>query len=291
MRMVGETKQYSAQGWRAGIHDETMNQWVSCCSTLSTWQPFQLDLSTSRVAALVICESQGGCRRDAQHGYVALRRVTVTIADGGLPGVGITGGSLVAGGWRRGMQAVSAGAWDAVGVAQTAALIDGTPKYRETQPCDYTRVTPCPNPNTNLPIDTRTLADGRHTLSIQAIDSAQNSATVSRAIAVDNTPPGSPQALAVAGGNGWRAKTSSGCPGAIRSSAISHRGRGRELVSADRKAGRPEQVRTAFVPDDHGRNTLHPGAWARAMAGSGLAPRRRRQRGAELRGGDDPPIR
>jgi hypothetical protein len=41
---------------------------------------------------------------------------------------------------------------------------------------------------------------------VRATDSAQNTRTVSRTVAVDNTAPGSPQGLAVTGGADWKAE-------------------------------------------------------------------------------------
>jgi hypothetical protein len=204
--LSGGTKQYSAHGWQAGIHDDTANRWLSCCNTLSTWQAFHLNVSSHRIGALVFCADRNGCRRDALYGYSALRDVSVTIYDDNAPNVAITGGSLVASGWRSAVQEVTAAASDGVGIAQMAALIDGVAKHKVDSTCAYTVVVPCPNPTRTLQIDTRTLGDGRHTLSIQVTDSAQNTRTLSRTVAVDNTAPGSPQGLAVTGGDGWKAK-------------------------------------------------------------------------------------
>ena len=48
------------------------------------------------------------------------------------------------------------------------------------------------------------VADGSHSLTARAVDSAGNPGDVSQAILVDNTPPTVPQDAAVVGGSGWR---------------------------------------------------------------------------------------
>ena len=48
------------------------------------------------------------------------------------------------------------------------------------------------------------VGDGRHTLTIEAVDRAGNVAQASRTVLIDNTPPAAPQQLAVDGGDGWR---------------------------------------------------------------------------------------
>ena len=161
--------------------------------------------SASRVSLRVFC-AQAECARDGLHGYAALRYVTVTVADEGLPSVAMAGGSLLAGGWRRGLQDVVVTGSDPVGVRETLALLDGVPARRATHDCDPHQPAPCANGSDRLAVDTRTLGDGRHTISVQATDTAGNTRTVSRAVSIDNTAPASPQALSADGGNGWKAK-------------------------------------------------------------------------------------
>ena len=106
VRVSGQVRANSSGGWAAGLFDETSGQWSYCCGTFMTWQPLDVPVaSASRVSLRVFC-AQAECARDGLHGYAALRYVTVTVADEGLPSVALAGGSLLAGGWRRGFQDV-----------------------------------------------------------------------------------------------------------------------------------------------------------------------------------------
>jgi hypothetical protein len=154
----------------------------------------------------VMCVQPSGCSRDGLHALAAIRDVNVVIADDNAPSVAIRGGSLVAGGWRRGVQEAVVDASDAVGVRGTAALVDGRPKHEITHTCDDTRSAPCPNGRDTLQLDTRGLSDGRHVLSVTATDSAGNAAGAQRAVNIDNTAPLRPVALRVDGASGWRSK-------------------------------------------------------------------------------------
>ena len=206
VRVSGQVRANSSGGWTAGLFDESSGQWSYCCGTFMTWQPLDVPVaSASRVSLRVFC-AQAECARDALHGYAALRYVTVTVADEGLPSVTMAGGSLLAGGWRRGVQDVVVTTSDAVGVRETLALLDGAAARRATHSCDPHQPAPCANGSDRLAVDTRTLGDGRHTVSVQATDTAGNARTVSKAVSIDNTAPASPQALSADGGNGWKAR-------------------------------------------------------------------------------------
>ena len=50
----------------------------------------------------------------------------------------------------------------------------------------------------------RRLADGPHTVRMEAVDAAGNVGAVERRIQVDNTPPARPAGLTLEGGKGWR---------------------------------------------------------------------------------------
>ena len=91
VRVSGEVRANSSGGWTAGLFDETSGQWSYCCGTFMTWQPLDVPVaSASRVSLRVFC-AQAECARDALHGYAALRYVTVTVADEGLPSVAMAG--------------------------------------------------------------------------------------------------------------------------------------------------------------------------------------------------------
>ena len=205
IQVRGLSKQNSTGGWEAGLHDEVANRWAMCCSTLGTWQPFTVQLSTTKVAALAMCNRRPSCSRDGLHGYVGLRDVTVTVADDGPPNIAISGGPLVAGGWRREVQAVTTNASDSVGIRRVRVLVDGRARGGVQHPCDPTRAVLCANGADTFSVDTRPLSDGSHVLTAEATDSAGNHTEVTRRVAVDNTPPSRPSALSVDGGTGWRA--------------------------------------------------------------------------------------
>ncbi len=135
-----------------------------------------------------------------------LSSVTVTIADGTLPGVSITGGGAVAGGWRRGVQGVSFDTSDNVGIKYVRVLVGDREAARQDRPCDFTQRAPCTNRPGSLEFNTANFADGKHTLSVQSTDGADNTGGASRELLIDNTPPGQPEGLAIASGDGWRSE-------------------------------------------------------------------------------------
>ena len=204
IQVRGLTKQNSTGGWEAGLHDEVANRWAMCCSTLGTWQPFTVQLSTTKVAALAMCVRQPSCSRDRLHGVVGLRDVTVTVADDTPPSIAISGGPLVAGGWRRQVQAVTTNASDNVGIRRVRVLVDGRARGGVQHSCDPTRTLQCANGADTFSVDTRPLSDGSHVLTAEATDSAGNHMEATRRVAVDNTAPSRPSALSVDGGSGWR---------------------------------------------------------------------------------------
>ncbi len=109
VRVWGDFNLISQQAWAAGLVDAATNSWRLCGTTcLSTfgWQPFDVPFSTSRVAARTICGRGEGCSRSVRNGSVSLRNVQVVLQEDGAPSVSIAGGSLVSGGWRRGVQDV-----------------------------------------------------------------------------------------------------------------------------------------------------------------------------------------
>ncbi len=209
VRVSGEANQNSTGRWLAGIHDEGLNQWLwcgpGCVSTFDTWAQFDIgNLSTGRIAAVVECGDSPCERQNQVRGRITIRNVSVVVADERPPDVGISGGSLVSGGWKRGVQSVEVAASDAVGVRETSARLGSSEETRDKHSCDYSHTAPCPNGMDSLELDTRTVADGHRTLTASARDTPNNLAEVVRDIAIDNTAPLSPQGLSVASGEAWR---------------------------------------------------------------------------------------
>lgn len=151
-----------------------------------------------------------------QGSWSALRALTITIDDPGAPSAGILGGDLVAGGWRRGTQAVLVSASDVgAGVRSGETKLDGARVGFSEYPCEKaliegewraTRMRPClTTVSAAHPVSTENFSDGPHSLSHCATDFAANySCTPARTVRIDNNPPAHPKALALAGGDGWR---------------------------------------------------------------------------------------
>lgn len=209
VRVSGEARQNSTGGWLAGIRDEGLGRWLwcgpGCVSTFGTWAGFDIgNLSTGRIAAVVEC---GGspCKRENQvQGLISIRNVSVVVYEDNPPDVAITGGSLVSGGWKRGLQSVEVAASDPVGTKSVAMYLLGKEARRVVHECNYSLRSPCPSAIESLDLNTMLFSDGRHELTVRATDSAENTAEVRREIAIDNTAPLSLFDLTVAGGDGWR---------------------------------------------------------------------------------------
>jgi hypothetical protein len=150
----------------------------------------------------------------AEQSWSALDALSLRIQDYAGPAVGI-GGELIAGGWRRGAQ--NAALWSAdggSGLRFGEVRIDGSIVARTEFPCAKTYVAgtwaavqmrPCQTEvGTNFAVPTSNLSDGPHTASTCVADFAENVAcTADHTVLVDNNPPASPRAVAIAGGEGW----------------------------------------------------------------------------------------
>jgi hypothetical protein len=157
------------------------------------------------IVARVRCAGTDGCSNAEVRGGIKLFKSYVTIADWTQP-TAVAGGALAAPGWKSGVVPVAVSVNDNVGVKQTRALIDGVPRAASGRNCNYGSKTPCPNGADSLDVPLGALGDGAHTLSVQAVDAADNiGGSTTRVINVDNTPPVAPQRATLEGGTGWRA--------------------------------------------------------------------------------------
>lgn len=148
--------------------------------------------------------------------WSGLRAVTLTVQDDAQPAALITGGMLVAGGWRRGTEHVVVGGVDGgSGIRYGETFVDGSRVTINEYPCDKayiggewraTRMRPCKtNESTTHWVDTTKLSDGPHNVVHCATDFAGNGAcTGTVRVLVDNNAPAHPRAVALAGGEGWR---------------------------------------------------------------------------------------
>jgi hypothetical protein len=135
---------------------------------------------------------------------------TVTLSDSSAPTLSNIGGPFLAGGYRRGSRSASFDASDNAGIRTGRVYIDGGIVASTTYSCDFTFAFPCTDKTgAELTVDTRTLADGTHSVQLAAVDAAGNETkSSSRSITVDNGAPALPRNLVVEGGDGWRTSNS-----------------------------------------------------------------------------------
>ena len=136
--------------------------------------------------------------------YAAMRSVTVWVSDSTVPQLTVTGGSATTPGWKRGSVSLGYQATDNTGIAYIDIASGEVVLDRHVGQCDQTHAAPCPNWSGPFVFDTRNLPDGTQTLLIRTEDAANNWATTTVPINVDNTAPSAPLDLTVAGGSGWR---------------------------------------------------------------------------------------
>ena len=140
--------------------------------------------------------------------FAAMQSVTVWVSDSTAPGLRITGGSATTPGWKRGLIDLAYQASDNTGIAYAdvtsgAVVLD----QRRTQ-CNQTVPAPCPNQTGGFALDTTHLPDGAQTVLLRAQDTANNWASATIPVNIDNTAPSGPLELGVVGGEGWRQSNS-----------------------------------------------------------------------------------
>ena len=153
------------------------------------------------------CGSSGGCPNSGPvSGQIYVHNASVTLSDGSSPGVTLTGGTLLSGGWKGGTQSVVVDATDNIGIAEASVLVDGVKQGRTPRSCSYGQKVPCSSGATSLQVPTAGLADGPHTVQGEAVDASGNAGqSASATVYIDNTPPTQPLDLQLTGGAGWRA--------------------------------------------------------------------------------------
>ena len=164
--------------------------------------PYNVPPGTTRLEQLVICGSSQCLPGAAMHSHI----VEVTVDDPVPPGISLSG-PLASGQWVSGTAGqpshVDISATDNAGVQKIQSAL-GVNNPGQTYACNWSQPTPCPGEAgmTSTP-GVAALPDGRHTLWVSATDSAGNTASVSRDVYVDNTPP-DPIVPEIAGGTAWR---------------------------------------------------------------------------------------
>lgn len=194
-----------AEDYSAELADPVSGVFVDGCSAYSTarcslWYPGGRTVAvspTDGVAFVVSCRG-ARCRGSisspspefgAASAAVRMTALSVRVSDDTVPSVPAPAGD-VTGGWVRGTRTVSVRGSDNSGVRAVRAYVDGQARGSDTLACDYTQTAPCPaSSERSFAIDTTTLADGTHTLRVEAVDTAANAGSSSATIRVDNTAP------------------------------------------------------------------------------------------------------
>lgn len=139
------------------------------------------------------------------------RSFDFTLRDDVAPTVSPPAGTLMSGGWLRGSRTLSFVGGDVGGglTGVSASFDSGTvltsPSGCTTVAGRYVRLQPCPLGRSGTWIvDTAKLPDGGRTVTVRATDAGGAMGQQTRAVLVDNSPPGAPLGLGLAGGSGWR---------------------------------------------------------------------------------------
>ncbi len=163
----------------------------------------------------VVCANGGGCSVAATNVAAAgfsrasaeLFGARVRISDPTTAAISEQAGSLwTSSAWLSGSQSLSFSASDNVGIGSLGANVGGDRRSVDSD-CDYARPTPCPATRAfSASFDTARLADGPHSVIIEATDSGGNESSQSRQVLVDNTAPAAPGAPQLSGASpaSWR---------------------------------------------------------------------------------------
>ena len=148
--------------------------------------------------------------------WSGIRALTLTVEDDRPPAALLTGGDLVAAGWRRGTQSVFVGGDDGgSGPRFGETFLDGNRVGFTEYQCNKvqiggewraTTMRPCgTSARVTHYVDTTAFSDGPHTVVHCTADFAGNGAcTGNHSVLIDNNPPAHPRAVTLAGGEGWR---------------------------------------------------------------------------------------
>ena len=178
-----------------------------------SWSSTTSGFEARRVGFHLRCGPGFSCSQSV-YGDLRLRgrSFDFTLNDFAAPGIGEPGGSLLGGGWRRGVQGLSFPASDTGGgLAGIEAAFDSGMLLASPSSCTavagrYARLQPCPlGRSGDWALDTARLPDGRRLVELRATDVGATTARRSYAVHVDNTAPATPRDVAVAAGDGWRA--------------------------------------------------------------------------------------
>ncbi len=140
------------------------------------------------------------------------RSFDFTLRDDAAPGVGEPSGTLLTGGWVRGVRTLGFAANDTggglaeIGAAFSAGLTLRSPSSCTVVASRYARLAPCPSARGGeWTVDTARLPDGGNGLDLLATDAGGTTTRRFAAAYVDNHAPATARDLTLVGGDGWRA--------------------------------------------------------------------------------------
>ncbi len=215
---------YGVFGWDGDAFHPGERLWGAApdCATVGSGFSYYLareavDLhGHQKVRIGVRCDAAGGCPTGPLATWMNAKDVSVVVRDDTVPAVTPKAGELFGGaGWHRGIESAWASATDNAGIRSLQGRVDGHDAFSAQDftaagwpasiTCDFARPRPCADiSDAGIVLDTRSVQDGRHTVSFVAVDAAGNSGSADRTIDVDNHAPLAPREPAVAGGEGWR---------------------------------------------------------------------------------------
>jgi hypothetical protein len=153
------------------------------------------------VTSEITCTGSKGCVPGAtiHHAWAALYGASVTLSETTEPTLPPPSGSLwdsgASNGYHKDTEALSFNVTDPSGISQVTLAVDGHQVASAEGVCNYTYPIPCQPLSGTLALNTATLTDGPHTLTLTAYDAAHNQAQITHAIVTANTPPGPPVGL------------------------------------------------------------------------------------------------
>lgn len=158
----------------------------------------------SRISIGITCTASIGCGTGGtlHEAWAALYGATVTISESASPTISPPSGTLwgpgPANGFHNGSESVTFNASDPSGISGAQLLVDGSATASNAGTCDYTRVVPCMSLAQTFALETASIPDGAHTVTLQVENAAGNITQATHGIVIDNTAPAAPVGLSAA---------------------------------------------------------------------------------------------
>jgi hypothetical protein len=176
------------------------------------WSADEAGFNAERIGYFLGCANPSGCSQSVTGDHrVRGRSFEFTLEDQHDPELAEPEGSLLSGGWVRGVRSFTVAAEDlGGGLAGVFASIDSTEVVESLSSCSkiagrYVELRPCPLVrNGTWAVDTRNFNDGSAMLRVSANDVGGRGAERLHPVKIDNTPPVAPVGLALSGSQGWR---------------------------------------------------------------------------------------